>query len=88
MKYKHLSVWGPKEKEISNMKHAIVGVVALLLALWGLIAWWTNFGMVMRGLVPFGLLVFGLVSLASGYRRLQTKKNSRKEAPGKKKKSK
>ena len=32
-------------------------------------AWWENFGRVMRGLLPFGLLAVGLVALLSSYYR-------------------
>jgi len=56
------------------MTRVIVGLVAISLATWGLIVWWPTFGMVMRGSVPFCLLVFGLVSIASGLRLLRTSK--------------
>ena len=56
------------------MKHVIVGLVAAGLAIWGLIIWWSTFGLVMRGLVPFFLLVFGLMSIASGLRLLRSRK--------------
>lgn len=52
------------------MKHIIVGVVLVVLGLWGMVAWWTSFGLVMRGLVPTGLLTLGLVATLSGYHRL------------------
>jgi len=55
------------------MNRVFVGLVALCLAAWGLVVWWPTFGMVMRGLVPFCLLVFGLVNIASGLRLLRTK---------------
>lgn len=54
------------------MKHVIVGLVAICLAIWGLIVWWATFGMVMRGLTPFCLLAFGLMSIASGLRKLRS----------------
>ena len=54
------------------MNRIIVGLVALCLATWGLVVWWPTFGMVMRGSVPFVLLVFGLVNIASGLRLLRT----------------
>lgn len=52
------------------MKHLIAGLVALGLGLWGLIVWWKTFGMVMRGVIPFAILVFGLVAILSGLRRM------------------
>ncbi len=32
--------------------------------------WWASFGLVMRGLVPFGLLGVGLVAMLSSYNRM------------------
>ena len=40
------------------------------LGIWGLHTWWANFGIVMRALVPFFLLVSGLVALFSSYYRM------------------
>lgn len=62
------------------MGHVFFGLISICFAIWGLIVWWTPFGRVMRGLVPFGLLMFGLVSIASGLRRLQSRKDSMKTA--------
>jgi len=56
------------------MNHVVVGLVAISLAIWGLIVWWTTFGMVMRGLAPFCLLAFGLMSIASGLRKFRSRK--------------
>ena len=55
------------------MNRVVVGIVAMCFAAWGLVMWWPTFGMVMRGLVPFCLLVFGLVNVASGLRLLRSK---------------
>ena len=52
------------------MKHVIGGIVAICLGLWGMVSWWPSFGMVMRGLAPFGLLALGLLAIVSGFRRL------------------
>jgi flagellar biosynthesis/type III secretory pathway M-ring protein FliF/YscJ len=52
------------------VKHVVVGVSALLLGAWGLYVWFDTFGMVMRGLVPILLVVFGLVALLAGYKRV------------------
>ena len=56
------------------MKHIIAGLFAIGLGIWGLAVWWTTFGMVMRGIAPFFLLAFGLMGIASGLRRLLSKK--------------
>ena len=58
------------------MKHIIAGLVAIGLGIWGLVVWWTTFGMVMRGLAPFCLLALGLTSIVAGLRRLRSRKKS------------
>ena len=49
------------------MTSIIGGLIAIVLGLWGILAWWEDFGEVMRGFVPFALIVVGLLSLASKY---------------------
>jgi len=52
------------------MKHLAIGTVMIALGLWGLFTWWDLFGLVMRGVVPFALLVLGLLAVLSSYYRL------------------
>lgn len=56
--------------EPTDMKHVIAGVGFIVLGMSGLSAWWVNFGQVMRGLLPFMLLLLGLVAVLSGFSRL------------------
>jgi hypothetical protein len=51
------------------MKHFVLGIVLIVLGLWGMLAWWENLARVMRGLLPFFLLSLGLVALLSSYYR-------------------
>ena len=51
------------------MKHFVLGVVLIILGIWGMFVWWENFGRVMRGLLPFFFLAVGLVALLSSYYR-------------------
>lgn len=51
------------------MVHLVVGLILAALGIWGVIAWWGWFGLVMRGVVPFMLLLFGLLAILSGVRR-------------------
>ena len=53
-----------------SMKHLVGALGLMALGLWGMAVWWGSFGLVMRGLVPFALLGFGLVALLSSYNRL------------------
>ena len=58
------------------MRHIAVGFLAVLLGIWGVIVWWKTFGMVMRGLVPFALLTFGLIAILAGWRRAAERRTS------------
>jgi len=53
------------------MWHLIAGVVLVTLGLWGMSAWWSVFGLVMRGVLPFVMVVIGLIALLSSYYRLE-----------------
>ena len=55
---------------MSSMWHLIGGILFITLGLWGMSAWWGVFGLVMRGVLPFTLLVIGLVAILSSYYRL------------------
>lgn len=52
------------------MPHLIVGLILASLGVWGIVNWWNVFGLVMRGVIPFFLLVFGLVAILASTRRL------------------
>jgi hypothetical protein len=49
------------------MTSIIGGLFAIVMGIIGLFIWWPEFGLVMRGLIPFGLIVVGLLSIASKY---------------------
>lgn len=55
----------------NRMWHLITGIMFITLGLWGMAAWWSVFGMVMRGVLPFMMIVLGIVALLSSYYRLQ-----------------
>jgi hypothetical protein len=46
--------------------HAVIGVVLLVLGAFGLTMWWQDFGLVLRGLIPFLLVIGGLVAIGAG----------------------
>ncbi len=54
------------------MAHLIVGMILAGLGVWGIINWWNLFGLVMRGVIPFFLLLFGLVAILAATRRVAT----------------
>jgi hypothetical protein len=53
------------------MKHIICGLISALLGIWGIIVWWYEFGAVMRGMVPFVLLAFGVIGIIAGLQTQQ-----------------
>ena len=52
------------------MRHLIGGTGCIVLGLCGMSAWWPQFAEVMRGFVPFSLLIVGLIAVLSSYNRL------------------
>jgi len=48
------------------MTHMIFGLIAISAGLVGVFAWWDDFGLVLRGLVPLALMVVGLVAIGAG----------------------
>ncbi len=49
--------------------HFVIGMILTGLGVWGIIAWWSVFGFVMRGVIPFVLLFFGLIAIIASCRR-------------------
>ena len=48
------------------MLNAVIGLVLLVLGAFGLTMWWQDFGLVLRGLIPFLLVIGGLVAIGAG----------------------
>jgi len=51
------------------MMHVLVGLTVLVLGAWGIITWWGDFGMLLRGLIPILLVLTGLVAVGAGFRK-------------------
>lgn len=62
------------------MLRTIVGLVFVVLGICGIISWWSDFGLALRGLVPFVLLVVGLVSIGAGLVNESLVKDSAKDS--------
>ncbi len=52
------------------MKHLLAGLILSGLGIWGIVSWWDVFGLVMRGVIPFGLLMVGLVAILASFRNV------------------
>ena len=50
------------------MIHLIVGLVCLVFGAWGIVEWWNDFGMFLRGVMPFLLVIVGLSGIGAGFR--------------------
>lgn len=48
------------------MPHMIFGLIAISAGLFGVFAWWSDFGLVLRGLIPVVLLVIGFIAIGAG----------------------
>jgi len=55
--------------------HFVVGITLTGLGVWGIVAWWNVFGFVMRGVIPFFLLFFGLIAIIASCRRTEEERN-------------
>ncbi|HUU14376.1 MAG TPA: hypothetical protein VM182_11820 [Terriglobia bacterium] len=55
------------------MIHLIAGLVVLVVGAWGIIAWWDDFGAVLRGFLPAWLVLVGLAAIATGLQKTMHK---------------
>ena len=51
------------------MRHLIVGLILLILGAWGIITWWADFGVALRGLVPVVVVLLGLAAVGAGLQK-------------------
>ena len=58
------------------MQNIIGGLIAIVVGAFGLITWWSEFGLVLRGLVPFAFIILGLLWIASKYYKQINKKSN------------
>ena len=53
------------------MKSVVVGLIAVALGLWSLVAYWYLFTEMIKGIIPILLLGGGLVAVVSGLRSIE-----------------
>jgi len=56
------------------MVHVIVGIVAVIWGIWGMLSDWMFIGEILKMLVFVGLVVFGVVAVLAGLRQFRTNK--------------
>jgi len=66
-------------KEARKMGALIGGIVAVILGIWGLAAWWPYFVKALMASVPFLLLVGGVIAVAAGISDIKDKMEEKKE---------
>lgn len=57
----------------------IIGAVVALLGLWGLMGWWSDFLLVLRGSIPAMLIFGGIIAVIAGVSELKDELASKKE---------
>jgi len=70
------------------MLAVIVGLVFAVIGLWGMVAWWPDFIIVVKGSVPALLLIGGILAIVAGATAirdsLESRASTKKEIEGKK----
>ena len=55
------------------MLHIIVGIIALMIGLWGITSNWYMFRDMLVAIVPLAVVCFGIVAILAGIRSMKTK---------------
>ena len=55
------------------MVHVIVGIIAIVIGLWGIMGNWYMFKDILVTIVPFVVLCFGIVAILAGIRSMKAK---------------
>jgi len=55
------------------MLHIIVGIIAIVIGLWGIMGNWYMFKDILVTIVPLLVLVFGMVAILAGIRSIKAK---------------
>jgi len=61
------------------MLHVIIGIVAIVLGLWGIASNWYMFKDILIAIIPFVVICFGIVALLAGIRGMKAKLSSKAE---------
>jgi len=55
------------------MLHVIVGIIAIVVGLWGISRSWYMFRDMLVAIVPFAVICFGIVAILAGIRGMKAK---------------
>ncbi len=62
------------------MLHVIVGIIAIVIGLWGIMGNWYMFKDILVTIVPFVALCFGIVAILAGIRSMKAKWAAKEES--------
>ena len=63
------------------MKILIGGIAALIIGVVGLVAWWADFLLLLKGVIPILLALGGVLAIYLGIEEVKTESTSKKEEP-------
>ena len=55
------------------MLHIVVGIIAIVIGLWGIMGNWYMFKDILISVVPLVVLLFGIVAILAGIRKMRAK---------------
>ena len=55
------------------MLHIVVGIIAIVIGLWGIMGNWYMFKDILVAVVPLVVLLFGIVAILAGIRKMKAK---------------
>ena len=55
------------------MLHVIVGIIAIMIGLWGIMSNWYMFKDILVTIMPLVVLLFGIVAILAGIRKMKAK---------------
>lgn len=62
------------------MLHIVVGIIAIVVGLWGIMGNWYMFKDILVAIVPLVVLCFGIVAVLAGIRSMKTKWTVKEES--------
>lgn len=62
------------------MLHIVVGIVAIVIGLWGIMGNWYMFKDILVAIVPLVVLCFGIVAVLAGIRSMKAKWAAKEES--------
>lgn len=63
------------------MLSVILGLVFMILGLWGLLSWWADFVVVFKGSVPVLIFMGGLLAVIAGITSIRDSMQSKSSSP-------